>query len=93
MECPCWDGVLKIDGLCYYHAKLGVGVIRTNGHRGSAYLTDDQRRRVGLEDEDTTGRWDYTATSVPDLLTQMIRMEPAQPWDRTVPRNREKSDS
>ena len=36
MECGCWDGGVKIDGLCYYHAKVGLGLTRSKGDRGSS---------------------------------------------------------
>lgn len=48
---------------------------------------------VGLEDSSDSGRWDYTAMPVPDLLSQLLEREPLMPWDRTVPEHWEKPAS
>jgi hypothetical protein len=87
VECPCWDGVLKIDGLCYYHAKLTAHLLRssdgTNGHVGS--LTLEQERFIGLEDPDTSGAWDHTAIPASDLLSWLLEQEAITGLDRRVP--------
>jgi hypothetical protein len=89
LDCPHFDAPIRVEGSCYYCTKLVAHLLTsadgTNGHHGS--LTREQERFVGLEDERETGRWNYTRVPVPDLLSQLLAMEPAQPWDRTVPLN------
>ena len=79
---------MKVGGCCYYHAKLVAHLLRssdgTNGHHGS--LTPQQERFIGMEDPEISGRWDYTGVPVPDLLTQMLAMEPVSGLDRRLPR-------
>jgi hypothetical protein len=44
--------------------------------------TNQQRRWVGLEDPNTFGAWDLSTVLAPDLLSQMLGMDPVQPWNR-----------
>jgi len=86
-DCSCWDGVMKVGGCCYYHCKKVANLLRSSdgldGHRGS--LSVEQERFIGIQDPDTSGQWDYSATPAvpaPDLLTWLLEREAVQPWER-----------
>ena len=79
----------QLEGGCYSCCKSAAGLLRDLPANGQGPPTAAQLRWVGVEDEATTGRWDYTSryvdVPIPDLLSQLLATEPVHPWDRTVP--------
>ena len=73
-DCDCWEAS-KVEGLCYYHAKLHAHFLTsgdgTNGHHGT--LTTEQERFIGIQDPEVDSRWDYTASPMEDVRTPAMK--------------------
>jgi hypothetical protein len=82
--CSCRDRPVKVDGTCYYHLRIGAGLIRPEvpSLRSHASLTLEQERFVGIEAPATARRWDYTEAA--DLFSQLLQREPIAPWEGTT---------
>jgi hypothetical protein len=84
VECPHWDGVMRVDSACYYCLKVGSGLIRANGRRSSSILTDAQRRWIGWVDLEETGQTVFV--EVQDVFSHLLRTLPVEAWEvRAVP--------
>jgi hypothetical protein len=77
----------RLQGACYSCCKAAAGLLCDLPANGQGPPTDGQRRWVGLEDPDVSGRWDYSSVPVtaPDLLSWLLAREPITGLDRRVP--------
>jgi hypothetical protein len=76
VECPHWDGVLRIDSACYYCLKVSSGLIRSDfQHPNGSALTDEQRRFIGWVDPYETGQTVFVDT---------WQMSPLEAWEKMV---------